>query len=138
MYLVATAWNFETPVHYALHRFESAELLDEPALKPRGFDLDIYLSETAAFQYPLQNEHIRLVADFDAGAAEHLIERPLSDNQTFEHRPDGRVRITATVTDTAELRWWLRGYGELVEIIKPQSLKMEFKESAKLLIGRYS
>ncbi|MGH8461900.1 MAG: helix-turn-helix transcriptional regulator [Stenotrophobium sp.] len=137
IYLVATAWKFENPVHYALHRFDSAVMLDEQALKPRGFDLDRYLSETAAFQYPLHSEHISLVADFDADAAEHLIERPLSVDQIFEQRPDGRARITATVADTAELRWWLRGYGELVEIIKPQDIRTDFSESAKSLNETY-
>jgi predicted DNA-binding transcriptional regulator YafY len=41
------------------------------------------------------------------------------------------VRLSATVADTAELRWWLLGFGEGVEVIGPKSLRNEFIETVK-------
>jgi predicted DNA-binding transcriptional regulator YafY len=38
---------------------------------------------------------------------------------------DDRERLMATVKDTQELRWWLLGFGEGVEIIEPASLRAE-------------
>lgn len=42
------------------------------------------------------------------GAAFHLKERKLSEDQVLKETADGRVRLSATVADTAELRWWWR------------------------------
>ena len=55
-------------------------------------------------------------------AAYHLRETKLSEDQVLEDQPDGRVLVKATVQDTGELRWWLRGFGEGVEALAPESL----------------
>ena len=74
---------------------------------------------------------IRLDALFDAEAAAHLRETRLSARQILRYCPDGRVRVTATVRDTLQLRWWLQGFGEQVEVIGPESLREEFAETAQ-------
>ena len=67
---------------------------------------------------------------FDAEAAAHLRETRLSARQTLRYCPDGRVRVTARVRDTQQLRWWLLGFGDLVEVIGPETLREEFAETA--------
>ena len=74
---------------------------------------------------------IRLDALFDAEAAAHLRETRLSARQILRYCPDGRVRVAATVRDTLQLRWWLQGFGEQVEVIGPESLREEFAETAQ-------
>ena len=59
----------------------------------------------------------------DRGVAQHLLETPLSQDQTLEMLDEGRVRITATVKDTGQLRWWLMGFGAQVEVIGPESVR---------------
>ena len=90
-----------------------------------GFDLEKYLSEEQALQYPWGGE-IRPDVLFDAEAAAHLRETRLSARQTLRYCPDGRVRVTARVRDTRQLRWWLLGFGDLVEVIGPETLREEF------------
>ena len=72
--------------------------------RPAGFNLEKYLSEEQALQYPWGGE-ILLYALFDAEAAAHLRETRLSARQTLRDYADGRVRVTATVRDTEQLRW---------------------------------
>jgi predicted DNA-binding transcriptional regulator YafY len=36
------------------------------------------------------------------------------------------VRLQATVPDTAQLRWWLRGFGSEVEVLEPSAIREEF------------
>ena len=60
----------------------------------------------------------------------HLPLHRLSARQTLRYCPDGRVRVTATVRDTLQLRWWLLGFGEQVEVIGPETLREEFAETA--------
>ena len=129
-YLVCTFGDFTDVWHLPLQRFSSARLLEKPATRPAGFDLDKYLSEEQALQYPWGGE-IRMDALFDAEAAAHLRETRLSARQTLRYCPDGRVRVTATVRDTLQLRWWLLGFGEQVEVIGPENLREEFAETAR-------
>ena len=59
-------------------------------------------------------------------AAFHLPETKLALDQTVEFSKDGRIRVKATVADSDELRWWLRGYRADVEVKKPRQLAKEF------------
>ena len=78
-------------------------MLDQPRRLPDHFDLDAYI-RAGGFEYP-EGEPIPLVALFQRGAARHLRETPLSDDQRIVDEDDWRVRLTATVNDTALLRW---------------------------------
>ena len=40
---------------------------------------------------------------------------------------------SATVPNTAQLRWWLMGFGEGVEVLEPVSLRQEFIDMAQAL-----
>lgn len=134
-YLVATAWNYDDTRMFAIHRFTSAKVLDEPARKPAGFDLDAYIGSGAlGFRYSADS--LRLVARFDAAAVEHLRETPLSKDQTLKEGGDS-VTLTATVPDTAQLRWWLLGFGEQVEVMSPPTLRHEIAATAKGMAARY-
>ena len=68
------------------------------------------------FSYPLSTGKIELKALFDAEAALHLIESRLAAGQRTTEQADGRFLIEATVPDTADLRWWLLGFGATVEV----------------------
>ncbi len=65
---------------------------------------------------------IELEALFDADAAFHLRETRLSEDQVLTDQPDGRVLVKARVRDTGELRWWLLGFGDAVEVLRPEGL----------------
>jgi predicted DNA-binding transcriptional regulator YafY len=97
LYLVATAKDHVNPYQFALHRFESAEVLQHQAKKVVGFTQDRYVDEQAAFSYPGTRKTINLVADFTRDAVAHLRERPLSSDQTLIEQPDGHILLTATI-----------------------------------------
>lgn len=136
-YLVASVNGYDDPIHFALHRFISAEVSTRPARSIPGFSLARHIHEDRVFDYPLQDAAIRLVALFDADRSLHLHETPLSADQTLEAMPDGRERLTATVRDTQELRWWLLGFGNGVEILEPAELRTEFEATAAGLAKIY-
>ncbi|MDQ6964492.1 MAG: WYL domain-containing protein, partial [Mariprofundales bacterium] len=60
---------------------------------------------------------------FSDHAAQHLTERPLSGDQSLNETNDGRTELVATVTDTAELRWWWLAFGERVEVLEPVEIR---------------
>lgn len=52
--------------------------------------------------------------------------------------PDGRVKVAATVRETLQLRWWLQGFGDAVEVLAPPALRQQQAETAHRLAVRYS
>ena len=68
-------------------------------------------------------ERIELDAIFDATAAEHLQETPLTEDQKLSPAAKDRVRLQATVVDTPQLRWWLLAFGDGVEVKAPVALR---------------
>jgi hypothetical protein len=54
----------------------------------------------------------KLKVIFTKDADKHLYESKLSEDQVIKELPDGRLEVTATVADTPQLEWWLRGMGQ--------------------------
>jgi predicted DNA-binding transcriptional regulator YafY len=135
-YLVGTFWDYADLKHLALHRIEAVVELDDPAHVPEGFDLQAYVG-SGAFGYPEGEGSLKLKALFDGFTAQQFKETPLSDEQKLTERRDGRVLVQAEVRDTAQLRWWLQGFGAAVEIIGPKRLRDEFAESSRRLAEIY-
>jgi predicted DNA-binding transcriptional regulator YafY len=134
-YLVCTFWDYTDIRQIVLHRVQRAEVLEAPAMVPEGFDLDRYI-QAGEFSYPA-GEPMRLEAVFHHGAAFHLHDTPVSADQVLTELDHGRVLLQATVENTAELRWWLLGFGELVEVLAPADLRGEFRERTAALAARY-
>lgn len=128
-YLVATLWDYDDVKHLALHRMQSATPLDHKARQPGNFRIDDYL-ESGAFAYPVSTRKIKLRALFDIATAHHLLETPLADDQTLKADGEEHMLLKATVDDSAELRWWLLGFGDGVEILSPKRLRQEFRNVA--------
>lgn len=121
-YLVCTINDYADPRLLALHRIDAARLLDEPSHTPKGFDLQAYAhSGVLGF---MDNGPIKLILRMEAPAAEHLYETPLSEDQVItKDKREGWVRISATVHDTSQLRWWVLGFGDQVEVVMPAPLR---------------
>lgn len=117
LYLVCTLWNYQDIRQLALHRLVNATPIETIISTPEGFDLDRYI-EHGEFQYPV-GPMIRLKAKFARAAATHLNETPLSEDQAIEDLDADHVIVTATVRDTEQLEWWLRGFGKLVDVVEP-------------------
>jgi len=127
LYLVCTLWNYQDIRQLALHRVVSATPTDKEVTKPDGFDLDHYI-EQGEFQYPV-GPMIQLKAKFTREAAMHLYETPLSEDQTIESVDPDHVLVGATVRDTAQLDWWLLGFGAMVEVLEPPELRRRMIEA---------
>lgn len=114
---------------FALHRFESVEILESTAETPDDFHLDNYLEAgSMGFTHPLlsqlpdhgKNTAIELL--FTKRAGKSLTESKLSDDQTVTINDDETLTVNATVNLTSQLVWWLRGFGKGLLDAKPQLL----------------
>lgn len=134
-YIVCTLFQYKDVRLLALHRILSAVSLDKPVDYPKDFDLDRYIA-CGALDFGSGGK-IRLEAVFTSDAAEHLHETPLSANQVIRPVGGERVKVTATVHDTPQLSWWLLGFGEQVEVLKPKHLRESLATSAETMSKLY-
>ena len=136
-YLVATAWDYEDPRLYAMHRFEKADVLDEECSIPEGFDLEKAISSGFAdFANGGDQVHLQLLCDESKAA--YLEETPLSEDQKVSSPDDGWVKISATVNDTWQLRWWLLSQGAGIEVLSPINLRKEIAKELAEASGHYA
>jgi predicted DNA-binding transcriptional regulator YafY len=101
-YVLATVFGYKDVRQFAMHRFQKAEILDEPAQQPPGFDLDEYIA-AGAFGFG-DGRKIRLEALFSRDAVEHLYETPLSPDQVLRPQNKECIKLIATVPNTLQLR----------------------------------
>ncbi len=137
IYLVCTLWHYQDIKQLALHRFVSANILDENTCRPDTFNLSSYVKSDNQFAYPISNKPIHLKVLFDPVTAEHLFETPLTKDQSLITQQDGRLLLEASLVDTLELRWWLNGFGSQVEILAPIALREFYREQATSLANQY-
>lgn len=134
IYLVATINQYKDARILALHRIKEAVLLKDKADTPKAFSLKEYV-DSGAFGFKGGGK-IALYARFKAHAAKHLIETPLSKDQKLTEK-DGFIDVRATVIDNSQLRWWLLGFGNDVEVMEPAHLRQEFAEKAQAMALMY-
>ena len=83
--------------------------------------------EAAARLYMAQNgdtvagKKIQLKFRIPKLTGQHLLESPLSKDQKVATEGDW-LRISATVIETEQLIWWLRGFGKEIEGVRPLAL----------------
>lgn len=136
LYLACTIKTYADIRLLALHRTRAASVLELPAVSPIGFDLDTYLASGAMGWST--NKPITLIASFTPEAGNHLQETPLSEDQSIEQLPDGRLEVKATVLETQQLLWWLLGFGDGVEVMAPQALRDTIIGKVNRLVERYA
>ena len=138
IYLVATLRDYQDVLLLALHRFDSARILEDGCRHTGNFDLDAYLAK-GVLEFPVADNGRSLSLKFhmDSYVAKHLEESPLSEGQVITKHDEETVLVEATVQDTQQLRWWLLGFGDKVEVVEPNELRDEFILVAEKMVSRY-
>lgn len=119
MYLVCRFEGYDNERSLALNRIDKCELTAMGFERPPEFDLEKFDND-GRFGFG-NGKRIRLEILIDKRTGAHLLESHLSDDQQVQEDGDS-YRITATVTETEQLKWWLRGFGNDVRVVAPKSL----------------
>jgi len=127
--------RFEDLRMLAMHRITSAVTLAEETVRPAGYDVDDEIAK-GSFDYGLGNL-IKLNATFTIEAGKHLLETPLSNDQSITALGDSHYAVTATVADTPQLKWWLLALGAGVEVKEPNDLRNAISGTLKKAYDNY-
>lgn len=134
-YLCCRFSDYEDLRTLAMHRIQSATILEEATCVPADFSID-NLIDSGKFGFG-QGKQIQLEAIFYSGLGNHMFETALSHDQTITEQEDGSFHLTATVADTPQLVWWLLGLSDSVEVIKPEELRSTMADTIAKMQYRY-
>lgn len=137
-YLICRFWDYADVRQVALHRIDQARVLEAARQVPEAYTgLPDYL-KSGGPSYRFNDKPLRLKLYFYNRTGHHLYETPLSDDQRLTPDGDeGGLYVQATVEDSHELRFWLRGFGSYVEVMAPKHLRREMTETAEELVALY-
>lgn len=121
LYLVCRYEGYENERILALNRLVSAQASTLTFDRPKDFDLQKYDAD-GHFGFGEGNQ-IRLSFRIDKSAGLHLLESPLSLDQQVREVGD-QLEISATVVETAQLEWWLRGFGDAVSDVRREAARL--------------
>jgi predicted DNA-binding transcriptional regulator YafY len=110
LYLVCRYDGYENKRSLALHRIITAEAKNQTFKRPPEFDLKKY-DDDGRFGFG-RGKRIKLSFRIKKSVCLHLLESPLSTDQTVIERDDGYYEITATVVDSLLLDKFLLGFGD--------------------------
>lgn len=127
LYLIATKVDEEDKGirMFALHRFHKCTLSNKDRIIPATFNIDKFLDDgELGFKYPnLETKTTKIQLTFAPHKGKNLLENKLNlDHEAIVDEVTGQLIVTATVTTTAQLVWWLRGYGKDLFKIEPPEL----------------
>ena len=133
-YLVATAYDYDDPRLYAVHRMVKAEAALDACRAAPGFTLDAYLA-SGALQFHA-GATIRLEAHVSGNLGAILAETPLGPDQQLTDAPDG-YRLSVTVIDSRQLLWWILSQGTAIRVLGPAALVAQMTCHAQSMAGLY-
>lgn len=110
---------------YNLSSIKEISLLDEYFDKDESFSLQKYSEQSFGI---FQEEPIPVVLEFDSSVAEDVQNFHFHPSQKIHDNPDGTVTVKFKAAGSLAICWHLFKWGNTVKIIKPASLKKEYKE----------
>lgn len=120
LYLVCRFEGYNNERSLALNRILSTSVSTFTFERPAEFNLKKY-DDDGRFGFG-EGHQIFLTFEIDRTAGFHLIESPLSLDQTHREIGNERLEFSATVVDSAMLKWFLAAFGEAVSNIQRQSV----------------
>lgn len=116
LYLVCQYRGYDDQRSLALHRILEAKASTLGFERPTDFDLKKY-DDDGRFGFG-EGKKIRLSFEIHKHAGSHLLETPLSLDQTVQDLGNDVLKVTATVVESAMLERWLLGFGDAVAKVR--------------------
>lgn len=116
LYLVAEDMTDQRVKVFALPRFKTAEMLDQPYENPIKTPEELFDGAMGAYASGSIQE---VVLEFEPTVAEYVRERRWHPSQRVVSLEGGKIRVHLEVADTPELHSWILGFGPEARIVAP-------------------
>jgi predicted DNA-binding transcriptional regulator YafY len=117
-------------------RIQSFEILKKRYVVPKRFDLDRYLGNAWLMMRHSGRLH-HVVVRFAQQMAKNVAEVQWHRTQRTKFLADGSLEFQVKVPDFAEIQWWILGYGDQAEVLRPAKLRRIIAHRARNLAEMY-
>lgn len=111
--------------------------LSESHKIPRGFSIERYLGN-AWHLIPEPGPDHEVTVRFQSMVAQNVAEVAWHKTQRVVSNSDGTLDFYVTVSGLGEISWWILGYGDQAEVIRPAQLRKLVVRRAKKMLARYN
>jgi predicted DNA-binding transcriptional regulator YafY len=133
-YVVARDRGLAEMRTFKLERIPRAEAMAQTYAIPGDFDINRYLS--GAWGIFHSGEPVEVRMRVYPPAAARVKESIWHPSQKLSDGPKGSVNLSVTVAGTVEIRPWILGWGEAVEILAPQELRAKIADTGAKMAAR--
>ena len=134
-YLICSFDERPNVTYLPLHRFYKINIVQEQPSRHINSKVTDLTKNLLGFK--VENKNINIKLKFSKIAGFHLYETPISNSQKISQSKDGYIIVEDSVANNSELRWWIRAFGDDVEVIKPIILRNEFRKISKRMVKLY-
>jgi CRISPR-associated endonuclease/helicase Cas3 len=114
---------------FKIERIERIELLAESYTIPADFNPRQFLTDAWGIWYT-EEEPQKVVLRFSRSVANRVRESRWHESEQLVEEADGRLLWQAKVAEPQEMLPWIRGWGADVEVLGPERLREELRETA--------
>src|SRR5579864_293860 len=119
---------------FKIERIARAEPTTEPYAIPADFDVNKYLAGAWGIFHSGEPVEVRL--RFYPPAAARVRESTWHPTQQLRDGAAGSVEMSVTVTGTVEIRPWILGWGDAVEVLAPEVLRAQIAAIGEKMAAR--
>jgi predicted DNA-binding transcriptional regulator YafY len=124
----------EGPTILATHRIGAIELTPDSFTADKTINLSRHRQEAFGV---IWEEPTSVVLRFRADQAPYVAERQWHPSQKLKRLSDGRLELTFRAGGSFEIRRWILGWGDAVEVIEPDELRRQIREDLCSLTALY-
>ncbi len=117
-------------------RIGELTLLDDRFKIPARFNIDRYLGN-AWHLIPEPGPDQEVLLRFDPLVARNVAEVSWHKTQQATFNADGSLDFTVTVSGLNEISWWILGYGDQAEVLRPAALRALIHQRARRMTEKY-
>ncbi|WP_172991869.1 helix-turn-helix transcriptional regulator [Lacipirellula parvula] len=136
-YVIGRSSLHSGPRTFNVSRILNIELLDQKYSRPRGFNLERYLGNAWNIMRSSSPDE-QVTIRFAKIVATNVSEVEWHKTQRLEWRADGSLDFHARVSGFSEIIWWILGYGEHAEVIRPAKLRKQVATRAENVCKIYA
>jgi predicted DNA-binding transcriptional regulator YafY len=136
-YIIGRASLYRETRTFNIGRIQHLEVLDDHYEIPRGFSLGRYL-RNAWHLIPERGPDSQILIRFSKLVSHNVAEVQWHKTQRTQFNPDETLDFHVTVSGLHEIAWWILGYGDQAEVIRPPELRQIVANRAALTVAKYA
>ena len=122
---------------FALDRIRNFRVTNTPKDDTSDFNKDEYFQYTFGIAVPKEREVEQIVLEFDLWRGQYLKAAPIHHTQEVIAETDDKIRFSFKLIPFHELHNKILSYGSSVEVISPQSMRLEIKSILENTLKNY-